>query len=263
MGGPRDVGHARWPPLPGSSGRSARRSGAAARAHHRAAAAQPHARAVPVAERAQVRAVPQRVEPDLRALRRPRRHRPGAGGPRIRPQRHGPLARQRPWPLSVPPPQLAGAEPDVAGSHRGLQPDDAGAVLRGVSLDPLDHVWQLHPGAVGASLGRRQRRPDDDQRRAPGRHDAAGAVPDGLEVRAGPAERRAHPLPRPLPDLRHPLVPLRRDGVRQYRHGAADQGRRGAGAHLRHAHDPRDSDGRDHPAHQADRHARCSASTRR
>ena len=70
--------------------------------------------------------------------------------------------------LSVAQPELGVPQQLTPGRHRGLQPDDAGAVLRRLSDDPRHDVRQLHPGAVGASRRRRERRAHRDQRRAPG-----------------------------------------------------------------------------------------------
>jgi len=58
------------------------------------------------------------------------------------------LARARTRLLPVSQPELGVPEQAVHRGHRGLQPDDAGALLRGVSDDPRDDVRQLHPGAV-------------------------------------------------------------------------------------------------------------------
>jgi hypothetical protein len=62
--------------------------------------------------------------------------------------------------------------------------------------------------------GGRERGPHGDQRRAPGRRHRERAVFSRVEVRPRFACRKSARLPRPLPDLRPALVPLRRDGVR-------------------------------------------------
>ena len=64
--------------------------------------------------------------------------RTGTGHPRIRPRRPCPLARARTRLLPVSQPELGVPEQAVTRGHRGLQPDDAGALLRGVSDDPRD-----------------------------------------------------------------------------------------------------------------------------
>ena len=96
---------------------------------------------------------------------------PAEIGSRLRPSLN-PVSMAAPAPepghrlLPVPQPQLGVSEQTRAGRARGLQPDDAGAVLRGVPDDPRHDVRQLHSGALGTSRRRRQRRADRHQRRS-------------------------------------------------------------------------------------------------
>ena len=159
--------------------------------------------------------------------------RPTSAWPRLcssRAQRHRPVQGQRARAVPVAAAQLAGAGPPVAGHHRGLQPDHAGVLLRGVSLHPGDDVRQLHPGAVGAP----QRR---CERRARASSTASGWAARRLRSsisRARSSRTTCGPwisaLSRSLPDLRRPLVPLRRDGVRQHRQRRAHPIRGPAGS---------------------------------
>ena len=222
------------------------------RACARAARAQPHSRAVPDAERAALRTVPAGVESHLRTLRRARRGRPVAGDSRIGSERHRPITRECAGAVPVVETQLAVPRQLVASGHRGLQPDDAGAVLRGLPVDPGHHVRQFHPSALRASLGGRERGPHGDQRRAPGRRHRERAVSARVEVRPRFARRGSARLPRPLPDLRSALVPLRRDGVRQHRQREADPERGAAATRLCDACAATHPGWRDHQAHPSD-----------
>ena len=153
---------------------------------------------------------------DLRAVRCAGADRAGPGNRGVWPERAGPLQGAGPRVLSVSPPELEPDEPARAERHRGVQPDYAGALLCGVPHDSRHDVRQLHPGAVRTSRGRRQRRAHRHQWRAPWRRRCAGTVPDGLGVRAR-LTKYLHPaLPRAVPHLWSPVVPVCGDGVRQH-----------------------------------------------
>ena len=104
---------------------------------------------------------------DLRAVRRARGNRPGAGHPRIGPERHEALGSQRRRVLPVAPEELEAAELLLADAHRGAEPDDAGALLRRVPVGARHQVRIVHSRALRAQRRRHERRADADQRRAP------------------------------------------------------------------------------------------------
>ena len=119
--------------------------------------------------------------------------------------------------------------------NRRIQPDHPGAVLRRLPHHPDDDVRQLHPGAVGAPRGRRQRGAHGGERRAAGRQGRPRTVPAGVGLRARAARHLRAALPRAVPHVRPPLGAVRRDGVRQHVQRAGDHARDAAVGHLRDA----------------------------
>ena len=67
-----------------------------------------------------IRPVPWRMGRHLRALRRPGGHRPRPGGSRVRAERHGPVAGQRPGAVPMAAAELAGPGSPLAGEDRGV-----------------------------------------------------------------------------------------------------------------------------------------------
>ena len=128
-----------------------------------------------------------------------------------------------------------------------------------------DHVRQLHPGAVGAPLGRRQRGPRRSSTASGwAASTLARAVPHGLAVRARPAEHRRCSGYRDL---------YRTYGLRSFRYAEMVFGNTINVQRIR-AEVPQerifamrtpraDSDRRDHQPHQAHGRPKCSASTPR
>ena len=130
-----------------------------ARGSGRSRRPQPDARAVPLAQCRPLRRLPARMGDDLRTLRRTRRDRPGAGHRRVGLQRHRSVPRARARVLPVAAGELEPTQAACgAARNRGIQPDDAGAVLRGVPHDPRHQIRQLHSGAVRAPRRRHERR---------------------------------------------------------------------------------------------------------
>ena len=132
--------------------------------------------------------------------------------------------------------------------HRGAQPDDAGAVLRGVPVGARHQVRIVHSRAVRAQRRRHERRADADQRRASRRRGCARPLFSGLEAGPRPEGPGGQGVPGRLSDLWSPLVPVCGDGVRQYVQCQEPDGVDAPGADLRDAHAASDPAGRDHHA---------------
>ena len=181
-------------------------------------AAQPHPRAVPAAERAALRAVPDEWSRIYERFGVPRRDRPVAGDPRVGPGRHGPLARQRARLVPV-------AAAATGSSSIGLSP----AVIEAYNQTTQAPYCAAYLSILATMYG--------SFIPALSEHHAGGVnvgrtVINGERLggvtssRAVSSWGRSSPaicgpwicaVPRPLPHLRPALVPLRRDGVRQHR----------------------------------------------
>ena len=158
--------------------------------------------------------------------------------------------------------ELEAAELLFTDTHRGAEPDDAGSLLRRVSVRAGHEVRIVHSRAVRAQRRRHERGAHLDQRRAPWRRGMS--VPDIFWARSWPvtcAPCRGRIRGR-LSELWSPFAPVCGDGVRQYLHCQEPEGVDAPGTDLRDANTAGDLACRDHDANGVYLRTRCAGSIR-